>query len=521
MKSQITRHAAVCALVVFLLFVFCHPVVAQQAEAATGSDAGADIVESGTETEDFAEDFSDDLGDDFEDDPESGSDDLGDDFDDFEGDEVEDGVQGAISDGDDLGEDEALYEEPSPVSINGHLAIESSYNFAHKKPDPGETDWRGLSKLKSEFQLEIDARLSESWQMFVSGDFFNDFAYTINGRDDYTEEVLDTYQQQNEIREAYIQGSLISSLDIKVGRQIIVWGRSDNIRVTDVLNPLDLRSPGLTDIEDLRMPVTMTRFDFYHGDWNITGVAVHEQRTNKDPAYGGDFYPLPLVYGPIPYEKPSSDCENTGFAAAVNGVFSGWDVSFYYAYLYSHEAHVEIDLTPAPSPVLRYADITMTGTAFNITEGDWLFKGEAAYFTGIRFSDATGTFNTKTYSRIDVLGGIEYMGIDDTSLSLDIMNRHYTDFDGAAELMGAEEHGFQTAARITRDFLNETLSLTLLGAVYGTGDDGAYCRFTTEYDATDNVEIIGGVVIYAPGDLPSFQNIGNNDRIYCTLKYSF
>ena len=412
-------------------------------------------------------------------------------------------------------------EEPSPVSINAHLAFESSYNYAHKKTDPGETDWRGLSKLRSEFQLEIDVAISKSWQMFVSGDFFNDFAYTINGREDYTDEVLDTYQQQNEIRKAYIQGRLLKSLDIKVGRQIIVWGRSDNIRVTDVLNPLDLREPGLTDIEDLRMPVTMTRVDFYRGDWNITGVAVNEQRTNKDPAYGSDFYPLPLLYGPIPYEKPASDLENTGFAAAVNGIFSGWDISFYYAYLYSNEAHVEIDLTPAPLPVLRYADITMTGTACNLTTGDWLFKAEAAYFTGIRFSDATGTFNTNTYSRIDVLGGVEYMGIDETTLSLDIMNSHCTDFDDAAELMGAEEHGFQTAARITRDFMNETLSLTLLGSVYGAGDDGAFGRFTAEYDAADNLEIIGGVVIYAPGDLPSFQHIGNNDRVYGTVKYSF
>lgn len=515
MKSKLIHQAALFILFTLGLLLFCYPALAEEAEL----DIGQDIeIDSGSDAE--TEDVSDDLGDDFEDDSGGEPDDLGDDFDDFEEGEADD-VLGDISADTDFGEDDELYEGPSPVSINGHLAIESSYNYAHKEPGPGETDWRGLSKLRSEFQLEIDAKLSESWQMFVSGDFFNDYAYTINGRDDYTKEVLDTYQQQNEIRKAYIQGSLLSSLDIKVGRQIIVWGRSDNIRVTDVLNPMDLREPGLTDIEDVRMPVTMTRVDFYHGDWNITGVAVHEQRTNKDPAYGGDFYPLPLVYGPIPYEEPSSDLDNTGFAAAVNGVFSGWDVSFYYSYLYSHEAHVEIDLTPAPSPVLRYADITMTGTAFNITDGDWLFKGEAAYFTGIRFSDATGTFNTNTYSRIDVLGGIEYMGFDETSLSLDIMNSHCTDFDDAAELMGAEEHGFQTAARITRDFLNETLSLTLLGAVYGTGDDGAYCRFTTEYDATDNVEIIGGVVIYAPGDLPSFQNIGDNDRIYCTVKYSF
>ncbi len=112
----------------------------------------------------------------------------------------------------------------------------------------------------------------------------------------------------------------MKSLDIKVGRQIIVWGRSDNMRVTDVLNPLDLREPGLTDIEDLRMPVAMTRLDFYHGNWNVTGVAVHEQRSDKKPSYGSDFYPLPLVFGPLPDKEPKSEIDNTGFAEiGVNG----------------------------------------------------------------------------------------------------------------------------------------------------------------------------------------------------------
>ncbi|MBW2218609.1 MAG: DUF1302 family protein [Deltaproteobacteria bacterium] len=508
MKSGLKFHAALFVLFTFIIFVFCHPAIAEQ----TGQDS---------EIEDFTEDSSDDLGSDFEDDSDADSGDaLGDDFDDGEsGEDLE------------VFEEEVAYEEPSPVAINGHFVIESSYNYAHKEPAQGATDWRGLSKLRSEFQLEVDAKLSESWQMFISGDYFYDFAYSINGRDNYTQEVLDDYEQWAQLRKAYIQGSLLKSLDIKFGRQIIVWGRSDNMRVTDVLNPLELREPGLTDIEDLRLPVAMTRLDYYYGDWNIMGVAVHEQRSNQNPAYGSDFYPLPLVYGPLSEEKPSSEIENTGFAVAVNGNFSGWDVSFYYADLYSHEAHVELSPTPvfppvmvflfSPKPVFHYADITMAGTAFNVTTGNWLFKAEAAYFTGIRFSDMTGSGNTGNYSRVDTLAGIEYLGFTDTTLNIDALNSHYTDFDDAADLMGAEENSFQTAVRISRDFFNETLNLMFLASVYGNGDDGALFRLTAEYDVTDNIEIIGGGVNYKSGDRPEFENIGDNDRVYLNVKYSF
>ena len=49
----------------------------------------------------------------------------------------------------------------------------------------------------------------------------------------------------------------------KLGRQIVNWGRSDTVRVLDVINPLDNREPGLVDIEDLRLPVTMARVDYF------------------------------------------------------------------------------------------------------------------------------------------------------------------------------------------------------------------------------------------------------------------
>lgn len=498
MKPRIKIRTALFVLFAFFIFIFCHPAIAEQ----TGQGDGI---------EDFTEDSSDDLGSDFEEDSDNDpGDSLGDDFEDDEPGESSK-VLGVF-------EEDAEYKEPPSVTISGHFEIESSYNYAHSRPIQGATDWRGLSKLKRDIQLEFDAKFLGSWQMFISGDSFHDFAYNINGADRlYAQEVLDDYEREDQLRKAYILGSLLNNLDIKFGRQIIVWGRSDNMRVTDVLNPLDLREPGLTDIEDLRLPVTMTRLDFYHGDWNITGVAVHEQRSNINPPYGSDFYPLPLFLGPLPGKEPQSEIENTGFAMAVNGNFSGWDVSFYYADIYNNEAYVEL----TPTPEFHYADITMVGTAFNVTTGNWLFKAEAGYFTGIRFSDMTPPVNTETYSRIDTLAGIEYSGFTDTTLNVDVLNSHYTDFDNAAELMGAEENSFQTAARISRNFLNETLELTFLASVYGNGDDGALFRLTAEYDVTDNIEILCGGVNYKSGKRPEFENIGNNDRVYLNIKYSF
>ena len=58
----------------------------------------------------------------------------------------------------------------------------------------------------------------------------------------------------------------------------MVWGKSDNIRVTDVLNPLELREPGLVDLEMIRLPVTMTKLDYYIKGLNLSGIVIHEVR---------------------------------------------------------------------------------------------------------------------------------------------------------------------------------------------------------------------------------------------------
>lgn len=409
--------------------------------------------------------------------------------------------------------------KPSIFSLNGDVELGASYNFAHDNPEGNETDWRGLSRLRTELSLELNAKFSSSWRARISGKGAYDFAYTIKDRDEFTDDVLDNYEKELELGETYIQGSLTKNLDVKIGRQIVVWGKSDNIRVTDVLNPLDIREPGLTDIEDLRLPVAMSRLDYYIGDWSLTGLAIHEIRFNKSPEYGSDFYPGSQ---PPPHEDKPDHCgKNTEYAAAINGILSGWDISFYWADYYNDMPHMELVSAGLPPQVeWKRARLKMLGAAFNAAVGNWLLKTEATYIDGFEFFNA----QDKEYSRTDVLAGIEYSGFKDTTVSIEAVNRHINDFDDVLELTpdNAQEDEFQWVFRLTRAFLNDTLTLTLLASTYGTsGQDGAFQRFSAEYDITDSIEIAGGVALYQSGDLARYKNIGDNDRLFCAMKYSF
>jgi len=420
----------------------------------------------------------------------------------------------ALSDSDDL----TILETPvegSLLSLDGYFKTSSSCNFAHHHPSYGQTDWRGLSRLRTELQLDLNIDLPRHWQALVSGKGFYDFAYRINGKDDYTNEVIDEYESEIEFREVYLLGTISKNIDIKLGRQIVVWGKSDNIRVTDVINPLDMREPGMTDIEDLRLPLAMTRLDYYIGDFNISAMAIHEIRFNKNPAFGSDFYPLPIQAPPE--NKPGSTLENTEYALAINGIFSGWDFSAYYADFFNDKFRIE----GFPIPVqLTHDRLQMVGSTANIALGNWLLKGEAAWFHGFEFAHKPGN----KFDRVDVLAGIEYSGFSETTICLEAVTRHINEFKSILKQSPdqASEDRFQSAFRFTRTFVNETITLTVLASLFGlTGDDGAFERYTIEYDVNDSLSVLFGVVTYQSGDLPEMQNIGENDRVLLEAKYSF
>lgn len=410
---------------------------------------------------------------------------------------------------------------PSFLSLDGYFKLGSSFNLHHHEAEGTDTNYYGLSRLRAELNVELDAKLSELWQARVAVNGFYDFAYRLRGRSRYTEKVLNEYEKELEFGEVWLLGSPTERLDVKAGRQIVVWGRSDNIRVTDVLNPLDLREPGLTDIENLRLPVTMTKLDYYYKGVNLSAMAVHEIRYNKNPVFGNDFFPASEK---LPgKERPGENftLDNTEYAVALHGIFRGWDVSLYWANIYDEKAHIATDaLFPVPKFRLDHSRLTMIGAAGNIAWGNWLFFTEAAYLDGLRFFNGDG----KNYDRTDVLAGVEYSGFTDTTISFEIANRHINNFNDELRKTPdfKEEDRFISALRLTQTYLNDTLTFTALAQTFGyTGDDGAFQRFSAAYDLTDSIEIIGGVVFYKSGDLIRFRNVGDNDRIYLEVKYHF
>lgn len=407
---------------------------------------------------------------------------------------------------------------PTWLSLDGHLRLAATLNTAHRAPEGGETDWRGLSRLRGEGRLAGEARLPDGWRLHLSGNGFHDLAYAINGREDYTDEVLADYESETELGESYLEGALGRHLDMKAGRQIIVWGKSDNIRITDVLNPLDLRTPGLIDVADLRLPVTATRLDLHGGPWVLTGAALHEIRFNKLPSYGSDFYPA--ASPPPAEETPAHSLAHTEYALALAGAFRGWDLSLTWADTYYDAGHLE--LAPSrPEPLVRkHERVQVFGMAANWALGNLLIKAETARLEGLRFFNAPG----ERFGRLDLLLGIEYGGWRNTSVSVELADRHILQHRQELEAApdAVEAHEPQLVVRLSRDFFHETLNLGILGSYWGAGaENGALQRYSATYDLNDALELYLGFAAYQSGERGSFRGVGDNDRLFTELTYHF
>jgi hypothetical protein len=257
----------------------------------------------------------------------------------------------------------------------------------------------------------------------------------------------------------------------------------------------------------------MSKVDMYRGDWNLEAILINEPRFNELPVYNGQFYPLER---PVPEsDVPGWSWENQQAALSLNGIFSGWDISFYGAYVFDQQSY----FSNFEAGQRQYEKVLFSGAAANVALGNWLLKTEVAYWIGLRYSNIDDEKN-----RLDVLAGADYSGFKDTTISIEFANRHIFDFDELIALPpdGQKENWNQFSLRYTRDFMNDTLHLTLLASSYGLfAREGGFQRFQLEYDLTDSLSATGGVVIYQSGDFPSFKDAGDNDLLLFELEYRF
>jgi len=364
---------------------------------------------------------------------------------------------------DEFGSDEPIViqkvkqEEKKDFIYFGSVTASSNYSYSHQGK---------ISSAKISANLNLEYKVNEQFKAKSTIKAYNDLYSNVTNDRDF------------DINELYIQGSLKSDIDIKIGRQIVVWGKSDNIRITDTLNPMDITRPGMVDIKDLRLGRVMSKVDYFTSVWSYSAILLHENRFSTLADAKSEYFMLPTV------KEPSDSLNNSGLALSANAALQGQDISVYFSNQY-------IDNTTYKS--------NMLGFAYNKVISSYLIKTEIAYFDN---------YDSNTISsKLDALVGLEYNGISEGSISFEVANK---------------DKDIQYALRFTQSYLNQTLDFTTLLSAYGKEfEDGGFARLWFDYDYKDDISFSAGFINYIDGKNLYFKKIKDNDRLFISAKYSF
>ena len=137
------------------------------------------------------------------------------------------------------------------AEVTGKIVHESA-SFTDSGTTIGAASAHGEDVFKSETsaRIFIDGDASDNATYHVELQGFNDGQ--ANG--DYRNN--ENYTQRDVLREAYVDTEL-NGFSIRAGKQQVVWGTADGMKLLDAINPTDYSEMAQNQMEDSRIPVWM------------------------------------------------------------------------------------------------------------------------------------------------------------------------------------------------------------------------------------------------------------------------
>jgi hypothetical protein len=399
----------------------------------------------------------------------------------------------------------------SKLYSKGYLKNETSLH-THSPHD--------ATKIKNIFQLELKYTFNDNLKLFTLGRVFWDADNDIEDDND-----LESWEIYLDLR--------LKDMDLRVGRQQVVWGEADGLRINDIINPQDFKEFILQDYIDSRIPLWMAKIDYYLGDFTFEGLIIPEFKRNRFPRGGSEweFYQpsLPPLFRLTRHnnKKPAHSFENWEWGLRVFKYLKGWDLSASYFYTWDDfpTFHRKVKLFPEnliPTIELspRHHRLHVFGFTYNKAAGPFILRGEGGYYLNkyLETTDPQDGDGVKKRDYIYYMLGSDYHVIHNVDLSFQFIQKVITHYDNHF----VEENIQNSLSLFIRtDFLHETLKPALL-LIYETQEGDFWISPKVSYDINDRIQVTLGGEFFEGGDRQSFfGQFNSNDQIYCEIKYSF
>ncbi len=336
------------------------------------------------------------------------------------------------------------------------------------------------------------------------------------------------------LREAYMD-VYFDNMDLRLGKQQIIWGKADGMFITDIVSPKDLGEFLLRDFDEIRTGITSLKANYYLGDNTLEMVWIPTFTPTTMPDESSIWSRLPEFPLPITIDESEKSIpgrlENSEGFFKFSGMSSVLDYEFMAGTMWDDDPNMHIrpileENNPRPTGLLitpKHHRLSLAGGSFSSEIGGFIFRGEAAYYMGKQFSANNALeqpFELLEKDYVHYLIGTDF-SIGTTRFSAQFIQRAILDWE---EALVQEELDNTVTFLTNRTFLQETLTLQLFGYV-GLNNEDALIRPRLSYDLADGFEILVGANIFVSNEDSEisglFGHYDDNDMVYVKVKYSF
>lgn len=445
--------------------------------------------------------------------------------------------------------------EVDKLTVSGFLKNATSVNL---------DDLDEFLKIRSTLQIEAEYRLTENIHLFTIFRGWYDSVYDAEAtwrKRKYNRKHLSRNKDSDWLRECYID-FYSDYLDIRIGKQQVVWGTADGVKILDIVNPIDMREFNLELTRaldaDVRIPLWMLKLEYaptvngtlqflfipdfesnYYAPadtpYAVRAKNAGEKRLDALRDMGCDVV--------IKRKKPGKSLENAKIGVRWLDVIKGFEYTLNYLHGYSHQMSRHfLGIKPIGIPFFpgsvayfedRYAQTETFGASFSkaITKGflrGFNFRGEFAYIKNYDNGygdkdDQVGVGEVDQYNYV--------LGVDKYFWTNWLFSFQFIQY----WLERKKEHGYHylfgptsdiydqcetmLSLKISTDFMHERLKP---GVLITWGDDNDWeTNLRMEYELRDYLILAWGMHLFNGHSSQLFGEFRDRDTMYFEVKLGF
>ncbi|KAA1173349.1 hypothetical protein FWJ25_12795 [Marinobacter salinexigens] len=328
----------------------------------------------------------------------------------------------------------------------------------------------------------------------------------------YTRAGFPSEHTELELRE-FFWDRYVGDAFVSLGKQQIVWGQADGLRVLDVVNPLSYREFILPDIEDRRIPLWSALAEIPVQDWTAQLVWVPDSTVAEStlPVAAYSLIPDPFGDGRLEVDRPDS-LADSDFGLRLSTFVNSWDLSLNYLYHTIDDPLIRFD--PVRQRILAdYNRSHLIGGTASRPFGDVTFRSEV----GLESKQRIVHFATGTVADTDVgsyVIGLDYSGVSDWFISAQFFQTYRFSIDDDRR---SEE---QTTLLVRRNALNDALMLEAL-CIYDLNDRDSLIQLSAEYAVSTRVVLKTGADLFYGKPSGTFGRFHDESRLMAGFSVSF